>query len=101
MMARHKGGVTLCLPDAEVCRCFWSAVAAAGETRVLSQLDLALVELSRLLLVLADTDPAVRAVKVLLHASTPEWRDWRERHVQALPELQVRAATTCSRIAGR
>jgi hypothetical protein len=28
-------------------------------------------------------------VKVLLNQSTPEWQDWREVHVQALPEMQV------------
>jgi hypothetical protein len=39
----------------------------------------------------ADTDPSVRAIKVLLNRSTPEWRDWREAHVQALPDLQAHA----------
>lgn len=26
---------------------------------------------------------------MLLHQSTPEWTDWREKHVQSLPEMQA------------
>jgi hypothetical protein len=40
----------------------------------------------------ADTDVNVKAVKVLLHQSTPEWQDWHQKHVSRLPELQAHIA---------
>jgi hypothetical protein len=30
----------------------------------------------------------VRSIKVLLHQNTPKWAEWRQQHVQALPQLQ-------------
>lgn len=48
----------------------------------------------------ADTDSNVRAIKVLLHESTPEWKDWREKHVQHLPELQAHAVALEQRRTG-
>lgn len=39
----------------------------------------------------ADSDARVAGVKVLLHQTTPEWMDWREKHVQSLPDMQAHA----------
>lgn len=37
----------------------------------------------------ADSDARVAGVRMLLHKTTPEWADWRERHVQSLPDMQA------------
>jgi hypothetical protein len=40
----------------------------------------------------AGTDAHVKAVKVLLHQSTPEWQEWCSKHVSRLPDLQSHIA---------